>query len=123
MADYIIIGNGTAALGCIAGIRRADPATPITVISAESHPAYCRPLISYALEGRAKPQAMNARPADFYEKNGVSVLYGKRAVRIDPEAHTAELDDGRTLPYGKLCVAAGSAPFVPPMTGLDTVGK
>ena len=31
MADYIIIGNGTAALGCIAGIRRVDPGTPITV--------------------------------------------------------------------------------------------
>ncbi|MBR5681588.1 MAG: NAD(P)/FAD-dependent oxidoreductase [Clostridia bacterium] len=121
MADYIIIGNGTAALGCIAGIRRVDPATPITVISAEAHPAYCRPLISYALEGRAKPEAMNARPADFYEKNGVTVLYGKRAVRIDPEAHTVQLDDGQVLPYGKLCVAAGSTPFVPPMTGLDTV--
>ena len=123
MADYIIIGNGTAALGCIAGIRRADPATPITVISGESYPAYCRPLISYALEGRAKPESMNARPADFYETNGCTVLYGKKAVRIDPDAHTVLLDDGRTLPYGKLCVAAGSSPFVPPMTGLDTVEK
>ncbi len=123
MADYIIIGNGAAALGCIEGIRQIDRETPITVISAEPYPAYCRPLISYALEGRAKPETMNARPADFYEKNGCEVLYGKKAVKIDPEAHTVALDDGRTLSYRELCVAAGSSPFVPPMTGLESAEK
>jgi NAD(P)H-nitrite reductase large subunit len=31
------------------------------------------------------------------------------------------LDDGTTLPYSAICVAAGSSPFVPPFQGLDTV--
>ena len=123
MADYVIIGNGAAALGCIEGIRQIDRETPVTVISAEPYPAYCRPLISYALEGKASPENMNARPADFYEKNGCEVLYGKKAVRIDPDGHTVTLGDGQILPYKKLCVAAGSSPFVPPMTGLDTVER
>lgn len=123
MADYVIIGNGAAALGCIEGIRQIDRETPVTVVSAEPYPAYCRPLISYALEGKASPENMNARPADFYEKNGCEVLYGKKAVRIDPDGHTVTLGDGQILPYKKLCVAAGSSPFVPPMTGLDTVER
>lgn len=123
MADYVIIGNGAAALGCIEGIRQIDRETPVTVISAEPYPAYCRPLISYALEGKASPENMNARPADFYEKNGCEVLYGKKAMRIDPDEHTVTLGDGQILPYKKLCVAAGSSPFVPPMTGLDTVER
>ena len=123
MADYVIIGNGAAALGCIEGIRQIDRETPVTVISAEPYPAYCRPLISYALEGKASPENRNARPADFYEKNGCEVLYGKKAVRIDPDGHTVTLGDGQILPYKKLCVAAGSSPFVPPMTGLDTVER
>ena len=123
MEHYVIIGNGTAAVSCIEGIRSIDGESPIAVISGERYPAYCRPLISYALEGKASPGSMSQRPADFYEKNGCKVLYGKKAVGIDPEKKTVTLDDGTGLPYTKLCVAAGSSPFVPPMTGLETVEK
>ncbi len=123
MKNYVIIGNGTAAVSCIEGIRSVDGKSPITVISGEKYPAYCRPLISYALEGKAVPEKMNQRPADFYEKNGCRVLFGTKAVGIDPENKTVTLEDGSCLPYTKLCVAAGSSPFVPPMAGLDTVEK
>ena len=51
MKRYVIIGNGVAAAGCIEGIRSTDTEGEITVISAEKHEVYCRPLISYALEG------------------------------------------------------------------------
>ena len=52
MKSYVIIGNGVAAAGCIEGIRSVDKDTKITVISAENHPVYCRPLISYYLENK-----------------------------------------------------------------------
>ena len=51
MKKYVIIGNGTAAAGCIEGIRSVDPDGEISVISAEPHHVYSRPLISYYLEG------------------------------------------------------------------------
>ncbi len=121
MKRYVIIGNGVAAAGCIEGVRSVDPDGPITVVSEEPRPAYCRPLISYYLEGKAAPEKMNYRPDNFYDKTGCRVLYGKKAVSIDPAAKTVTLDDGETLPYDAVCVAAGSAPFVPPFEGLDTV--
>lgn len=121
MKNYVIIGNGAAAAGCIEGIRSADAQGKITVISEEKHPVYCRPLISYLLEGKAKPEKMNYRSEDFYERMGCSVLYGRRAVSIDKDAKTVLLDDGEAVPYDALCVAAGSTPFVPPFAGLDTV--
>lgn len=123
MKKYVIVGNGVAAVGCIEGIRAVDAESPITVVSAENYPVYCRPLISYCLEGKASPDRMNYRPADFYETNGCEVLYGRKAVGLDPQAHTVALDDGRILPYDALCVAAGSSPFIPPMEGLDSVEK
>ena len=46
MKQYVILGNGVAASHCIEGIRSVDKETPITVVSAEQHPVYCRPLIS-----------------------------------------------------------------------------
>ena len=121
MKRYVIIGNGTAAVGCIEGIRSADGAGEITVISAEDHPVYSRPLISYYLEGRTDLERMRYRPEGFYGENGCSVMYGKRAVSIDPDKKSVLLDDGTEVGYDSLCVAAGSRPFVPPFEGLDSV--
>ena len=121
MNEYVIIGNGVAAAGCIEGIRSADADGRITVISKEAHPVYCRPLISYYLEGKTDLARMPYRDADFYEKNGCRVLYGKTAEQIDTANQTVTLDDGTVLPYTSVCIATGSAPFVPPIAGLDTV--
>ena len=114
MKQYVIIGNGVAAVSCIEGIRSADKEGKITVISEENHPVYCRPLISYYLENKTDTERINYRGADFYEKMGCDVFYGKKAVSIDTSSKTVVLDDGKKIPYTSLCVAAGSSPFVPP---------
>ena len=121
MKRYLVIGNGAAAVGVVEGIRSLDAMGGITIVSEEKRPVYCRPLISYYLEGKTDLSKMNYRPADFYEKNGCRVLYGRRAVSLDPEKKTATLDDGTTLPYDEVSVATGSRPFVPPFEGLDGV--
>ena len=120
---YVVIGNGTAAVGCIEGIRSVDGEGSITVVSGESRHVYCRPLISYYLEGKTDLERMKYRPDDFYAENGCEVLYGVKATAIDCGAKTIALDNGESLSYNELCVAAGSSPFVPPMKGLETVEK
>ncbi|MBQ1376799.1 MAG: FAD-dependent oxidoreductase, partial [Lachnospiraceae bacterium] len=107
MKEYVIIGNGVAAAGCIEGIRSRDDTGSITVISEEKHAVYCRPLISYYLEGKTDLPRMNYRPADFYEKNRCRVLYGRKAVKIRQDKREVELDDGSLISYTELCVAAG----------------
>ena len=92
-----MIGNGTAAVGCIEGIRSVDPAGEIVVVSGEKHPAYGRPLISYYLENRTDLEHMQYREDGFYEKNGCRVIYGRRAVSLDPAGKSVTLDDGQTL--------------------------
>ncbi|MGN0526571.1 MAG: NAD(P)/FAD-dependent oxidoreductase [Acutalibacteraceae bacterium] len=121
MKQYVIIGNGVAAVSCIEGIRSIDKESKIIVISEENHPVYCRPLISYYLENKTDTQRMNYRSADFYEKKGCDILYGKKAVKIDSSAKTVELNDSTKIPYTSLCVATGSSPFIPPFEGLDHV--
>ena len=119
MSKYVIIGNGVAAAGCIEGIRSVDKDGDIKVFSAEKHPVYSRPLISYYLEGKTTVEKMNYRSGDFYKQNGVRTVYEK-AESID--AKRAEVTFGRSKEkYEKLCIAAGSSPFVPPMEGLDSV--
>ena len=121
MKKYVIIGNGTAAVGCIEGLRSVDRDGEITVISEEKHAVYSRPLISYYLEGKTDLERMKYRGDSFYDDNKCKVIYGKRAVSLVEGKKQVELDDGTRLDYDELCVATGSRPFVPPFEGLDSV--
>ncbi|MBE6872962.1 MAG: NAD(P)/FAD-dependent oxidoreductase [Ruminococcus albus] len=122
MGEYLIIGNGTAAVGCIEGIRSTDREGGITVISAEEHHVYSRPLISYYLEGKTDLERMLYRPKDFYGKNGVKLIFG-RAEKLDMKNRTVTLADKQKKTIDKLCICTGSSPFVPKFEGLETVKK
>ena len=119
--EYVIIGNSAAAAGCIEGIRETDKKGSIAVISDEKYHIYSRPLISYLLKGDVSEKQMSYRPADFYKANNVETLLGKRAVSVDSKTKVVELETGEKVEYGKLLLATGSKPFVPPMEGLDSV--
>ena len=123
MGNYVIVGNGIAAVGCIEGIRSADRDGTITVVSREPRPAYYRPLISYYLEGKASPDRMDCGGETFYEDNGCTVLYGRTALELFPRERRLVLDDGDTLTYDAVCICTGSSPFVPTMEGLDRVKR
>ena len=118
---YVIIGNSAAAIGTVSGIREIDSAGEITIISDEKYHTYSRPLISYWLEGRVSDKNIYYRPDDYYEKNGVKTVLGKKVTKIDTANKSVVLEDGLSVPYDKLMVATGSKPFVPPMNGLDKV--
>lgn len=123
MKKYVIIGNGAAAVNCIEGIRSTDEFGEIVVISEEKHKVYCRPLISYYLEGKTDLSHMGYRGEDFYEKMQCRVLYGRKAIAILPESREVKLDDGTVVAYTDLCLATGSSPFIPPFEGLSSVKK
>lgn len=119
--NYVIIGNSAAAVGTITGIREIDKTGKITVISDEKYHTYSRPLISYWLMGKVNDRNIFYREPDFYEKNNVETLLGRKVTKIDPSAKKVVLDDGNAVAYDKLMVATGSKPFVPPMNGLDKI--
>lgn len=117
---YLIIGNSAGAIGGVTGIRKEDQDGSITIISAEKHHTYSRPLISYWLEGKVSQEKMIYRGEAFYEKNACEVMLGTRAERIDAEKNQVRLAGGGVIAYEKLLVATGSVPFVPPVKGRET---
>lgn len=50
------------------------------------------------------------------------MLYGKPVTGIDRAAKSVTLADGLTLPYGKLVLATGSKPLMPPVPGFELPG-
>ncbi len=116
--DFVIIGNSAGGIGCVEAIREKDEESSILVISAEKYHAYSRALIPYYLDGRIDFEKMYFRPPDFYEKMNVDTKLGVKAVGIDVENKVVMLENGEKVEYGKLLIATGGKPFIPPMDGL-----
>jgi len=120
--EYVIVGNGVAAVGAVEGIRKIDSTGPITVISAEPYRAYGRPLIANLLSGKITEKDVYYRDDDFYASHGVNFLSGKKAGTIEVEKKSIVLEDGTAVSFGRLLIATGGIPFIPPMKGIGGPG-
>jgi NAD(P)H-nitrite reductase large subunit len=119
MDNYVIIGNGPAAVGAIEGIRQIDANCGITLLSKEKYHTYSRPLISYLLQGKTDLNKMKYRPDDFYANSNVEFVNAE-AREIDSKAKTVFTEKGG-FKYKKLLIATGGKPFVPNIEGLGGV--
>jgi NAD(P)H-nitrite reductase large subunit len=119
---HVIIGNSAAAIGAVEAIRQCGNREPILLISDEPYAAYSRPLISELLSGLVTKDGMFYRPEDFYSRHEVETLLGTRVKQIDPEKRAIVLDGGKKISYGKLLIATGSSPIMPPIKGANLPG-
>lgn len=119
---HVIVGNSAAAVGAIEALRRHDLENPISVVAAEAHHVYSRPLISYLLGGMVSESQMYYRPPDFYDRYQVDTLLGTEVLCVNPQAQRISLAGGDTLSYDRLLIATGGVPFVPPVPGADLEG-
>jgi len=116
-AEVLILGNSAAAVGAIEGFRRVDRVTPITLVAKEPYQAYSRPLISHLLAREIGETRMYLRPSNFYMTNGVQTILGEKARSVDPVRRRV-LTTAGPIEYGKLLIAVGGHPVIPPIKGL-----
>src|SRR5216117_787605 len=103
---YVIVGGGMTADAAAEGIRAADPAGTLGLISAEPHPPYNRPPLSKGL-WKGEPEDSIWRKA----APAVGELHlGGRVVGIDLRTRTVTDDRGAAYGYRKLLLATGGAP-------------
>ncbi|MFD3412941.1 NAD(P)/FAD-dependent oxidoreductase [Streptomyces cyaneofuscatus] len=103
-APVVVIGAG------MAGARLAARVPGVTVVGEERHAPYNRVLLADVLAGRYAPDVITLPAAE--------VRRGVRAVRIDRADRLVHCDDGSVLHYGRLVLATGSNPVLPPLRGL-----
>lgn len=122
--DYVIIGNSAAGIGAVEGIRSVDKKGTIAIISDEPYHTYSRPLISYYLGGKVEQHGMYYRPKTFYKDYSVEPMFGAAVTKIDIAAKTVAVGIGKTkrIKYGKLLIATGGTPFIPPIVNLEGTG-
>ncbi len=121
-ADYLILGNGAAAIQAVEAIRRRDAEGAITLLAAESEHTYSRPLITYRLAGKVTDEQMDYRRRNFYEANNVDAVLGVSAEKVDTARRVVKCSDGKELAFKKLLIATGGSPIRPPIKGLENTG-
>ncbi|HYT71585.1 MAG TPA: FAD-dependent oxidoreductase [Gemmatimonadales bacterium] len=111
--SYLIIGGGMTADAAVAGIREADAAGTIGLISAEPHPPYNRPPLSKGLwKGEAEESIWRTAA-----KAGAELHLGRRAVALDPARHAVTDDQGVVYSFDKLLLATGGRARRLPLDG------
>ncbi|OGK10780.1 MAG: hypothetical protein A2W80_03490 [Candidatus Riflebacteria bacterium GWC2_50_8] len=115
-ADYLIIGGGPVGIQACRMLRMSKPEASVTVLRPEDFSViYCA--IPYVIEGLIEPAAI-AKKDELITETGAQLLK-IAASKVDFSAHLVTLSDGQQIEYGKLIIATGAVPFVPPVPGHD----
>ena len=108
-AAVVIIGSGQAGGRAAEALRLGGHAGPITMIGDESHPPYERPALSKGfLNDASLEQIAWVRPSAWYTQSGITLLRGRKAVRIDRVHGAVELDDRSRIAYQCLILTTGT---------------
>ncbi|MBI3313030.1 MAG: NAD(P)/FAD-dependent oxidoreductase [Candidatus Omnitrophica bacterium] len=118
----VVIGNGMAGMACVDQILNRKPNFKITVLSEEPYYNYNRILLSSVLAGEKTVDEIYINSKEWYDRHGINLCRGTRAVDVDSKNKTVIAADGSSVPYDLLLLATGSNPFIPPIEGVNIPG-
>lgn len=114
--DVLIIGGGPAGIQASRMLKLGRPEWDVTVLRPEPYSmVYCA--IPYALEGLISADK-TFKKDDLLTEVGVNLLRLK-AVQVNAEDHSVDLEDGSSITYGKLFICVGATPIRLPVPGAD----
>lgn len=109
MAAYVIVGASLAGATAAITLRQEGAKGSVTLIGAEPELPYERPALSKGyLRGDVPFEKTLVRPPAFYTEQGIEMVLGRTAVRLDTRQRFVELDDHRRVPFGVLLIATGA---------------
>lgn len=109
MAEHVIIGNGVAGIKAVEQIRKSDSDSKITMVGEENYPFYYRPQLPGYISGSVDEGKLWGKKKSFYEDNGVTLLLGKKAVKVKDSKNEVVLSDETAIHYDSLLIATGGS--------------
>ncbi len=119
----VVIGNGMVGHRFCERLLQADADRDwhIVTFCEEPRPAYDRVNLTKYFEHR-QAEKLAMAPADWHAQNGIALYVGDRVTQIDRDKRVVHSAQGREIAYDAVVLATGSAPFVPPVPGVDKKG-
>ena len=114
----VVVGNGMVGQRFLEQLVARSAEHEITVFSEEPRPAYDRVQLTSYFSGRTAAD-LNVVPERFFQTSGITLRLTDRVQSIDLAGKRVRSARYRDVPYDKLVIATGSAPFVPPVPGRD----
>ena len=119
---HVIVGSGPAGLSAARTLRRIAPSDRLVMVAEEAQPFYSKVLTSYFVGGKVPYENMLLSGAAEFQGEGVEILGGRQAVRVDPSSREVVLSDGERVGYDRLLLAPGASPAMPPIPGVKVPG-
>ncbi len=109
MSGLVIIGASYAGVQAGISAREKGYLAPIRIVADEIHLPYQRPPLSKGfLSGSVSHNNLFLRGEEYFKAQSIEMVLGRRAVRIDRDAGSIELEDGERLAFDQLLIATGS---------------
>lgn len=108
--EYVILGNSAAGISAASEIRRHDLSGRVTIVSDEKTYGYSRVMLPLYMAGKVRARDMVIAPREFYSERKIRLLRGLRAEAVDAGKRQVLLENGKSIPFGRLLVATGSSP-------------
>ena len=119
--QYLIVGASHAALSALQAIRMQDAEGSVTLVTRDDALPYSPTVLPYVVSGRSAPERVALKDGAWFEQNKVGFIRGAAVTAVDAAAKRARLSSGEEIAYGKLLLATGAAPILPPIPGLKDV--
>ncbi len=117
--SVVVVGSGIAGIAAVEAICNRTAFIDLTLVGAEKETPYYRINLTRYIANEVGLDDLTIHPQDWYQAKKVKLRLGQCVTNIDRDRHEVKLDNGDTLPYGKLVLATGAQPFVPPIPGAD----
>ncbi|KGM16403.1 hypothetical protein N867_00780, partial [Actinotalea fermentans ATCC 43279 = JCM 9966 = DSM 3133] len=123
MSGVVVVGGGLTGATVATTLREEGYDGPVTVVGAEPHAPYERPLLSkgYLLGTQQRDEAF-VHPPPWYPEHDVELRTGVAVTAVDRAAGQVLLDDGTRLPYDHVVLATGARPRRLDVPGADLPG-
>src|SRR3972149_2873885 len=116
---YLLIGGGLASSQAARQLREQDPHGAITLVGEEPHRP---PLSKEFLRGEKPRGSLFFDPEQYFHDQGVGLVLGVAAQRLDLGKKTALLANGEGIAFEKALLATGGRPVHLKLPGGDLPG-
>jgi len=118
----VVIGNGMAGVAAVEQVLKIRKDFNIIIFGEEPHVNYNRILLSDVLAGKYSKDKIYLNTRQWYEENQIDLRTGLKIKAIEPASKTVVDASGKVTSYGKLLIAIGGRPVIPPIQGVDKNG-
>jgi 3-phenylpropionate/trans-cinnamate dioxygenase ferredoxin reductase subunit len=106
----LIVGANLAGSSAANALRRGGYKGEIVLIGDEPYAPYRRPPLSKEfLLHEVQEEQVYLRRAGYYDQQRITLRLGERAVRLDTNARTVELQSGEQVGFDQLLIATGAS--------------